>query len=105
MADVDLRPEAGPLTKVLAAFEAGADGFDDIVRRTGLRRDVAEAAVDHLVRMGRLEARSLSVGCPTGGCGTCASGRADGTAGCGAAGPSTARRGPVLVALRLRRDA
>lgn len=95
----------GPLTRVLAAFEAGAGSLADIAERTGLGADVVEAAVDHLVRLGRIEASTLGVGCPGGGCGSCASGHADGSAGCGAAGPSASRRGPVLVSLRLRRGA
>lgn len=92
-----------PLQAVLQAFTDGAGSLDDISRMTGLDRDVVSASVDHLRRMGRIEAKELSMGCPGGGCGSCASGRSDGTAGCGAAGPSTARRGPVLVQLGLRR--
>ena len=93
----------GPLTRVLDAFEAGAGTLGDIEDATGLTRDVVSASVDHLVRMGRLEARALSLGCPSGGCGTCASAAADGAAGCGASGPSAGRRGAALVALTLRR--
>lgn len=95
----------GPLTQVLAAFSDGATGLDDIARRTGLSAQVVRASVDHLVRIGRIEARSLTVGCPSGGCGGCASASADGAAGCGASGPSATRTGPTLVALRLRRPA
>ncbi len=103
------RPPAdeGPLRRVLSAFEAGAVGVEDLARRTGLSRDVVEGAVEHLVRLGRIEARALSLGCPSGGCGTCASGRPDGSAGCGSCRPArtAGRGGPVLVALRLRRPA
>ena len=52
--------------------------------------------------MGRLDARELTVGCPEGGCGGCASGSGD-ASGCGAAGPSARRSGPVLVSLSARR--
>ncbi|WP_289032688.1 FeoC-like transcriptional regulator [uncultured Arsenicicoccus sp.] len=93
----------GPLQQVLAAFGSGARSLDEISRRTGLSRASVDAAVDHLVRMGRVEARELAAGCPDGGCGTCASGSADGDAGCGADGPSRRRSGPVLVELTLRR--
>lgn len=93
----------GPLRAVLDAFEAGATSLAEVVEHTGLDAGVVNAAVDHLVRSGRLDAKELSMGCPGGGCGTCASGRSDGTAGCGAAGPSAQRRGPVLVALSLHR--
>ena len=94
---------AGPLRLILAAFENGAGSLEQVAGRTGLPEDVVRAGVDHLVRLGRMEARELAMGCPASGCGGCLSGRADGTAGCGAAGPSKDRRGPVLVALTLRR--
>lgn len=93
----------GPLRQVLAAFASGASSLDAISRATGLSRSSVDAAVDHLVRMGRIEARELAAGCPDGGCGSCASGSADGDAGCGADGPSRRRSGPVLVQLTLRR--
>lgn len=93
-----------PLNAVLDAFRAGAHSLDDIGERTELDRDVVEAAVDHLRRMGLVEAKELAMGCPGGGCGSCASGRADGTAGCGSSGPSATRSGPVLVQLTLRRS-
>lgn len=93
----------GPLTQVLTAFEEGAASLADVAAATGLSADVVAASVGHLVRMGRLEARELSMGCPGGGCSTCASALFDRTPGCGASGPSSARRGPALVALSLRR--
>ncbi|MGN6245719.1 MAG: FeoC-like transcriptional regulator [Motilibacteraceae bacterium] len=92
-----------PLRAVLDAFDAGAASLAEVSRRTGLDRDVVDAAVDHLVRLGRLSAQQLAVGCPPSGCGGCASGAADGGAGCGAEGPSAVRSGPVLVALSVRR--
>jgi hypothetical protein len=91
-----------PLRSVLDAIDSGAGSRADIVRATGLRADLVAAAIDHLVRMRRLEARALTSGCPSGGCGSCASGIGD-APGCGAVGPSPARTGPVLVALSVRR--
>ncbi len=93
----------GPLRVVLATFADGAGSLEDVASRTGLPAEVVRAGVDHLVRLGRIEARELAVGCPSSGCGGCLSGRQDGTPGCGAAGPSLNRRGPALVALTLRR--
>jgi hypothetical protein len=90
-----------PLRDVLGAVEAGAPTLDDVARRTGMAPDAVRAAVDHLVRMGRLGADRLTVGCADGGCGACPSG-VDGAPGCGAPGPSSSG-GPVLVALTLRR--
>lgn len=92
---------AAPLRAVLDAFAAGAHTRAELARATGLRPDVVDAALDHLVRMGRVQAKELSTGCPTGGCGSCASGNA-GAPGCGAPGPSPQRRGPALVQLTLR---
>lgn len=89
-----------PLRDVLGAVEAGAPTLHDVARRTGLAPDVVRVAVDHLVRMGRLGADRLTVGCADGGCGGCPSG-VDGAPGCGASGPSPSG-GPVLVALTLR---
>jgi len=93
---------SSPLRAVLAAFEDGAGSKADIARATGLRADVVDAAVEHLVRLGRLRAEHLGSGCPSGGCGSCASGH-DGAPGCGASAPSPRRAGPVLVQLSLRR--
>lgn len=92
---------AGPLRAVLAALQDGAPSLHDVCLRTKLDRDVVDAAVDHLVRMGRISAKELAIGCPGGGCGSCASG-VDGSPGCGAHGASAARSGPVLVALSVR---
>ena len=84
-----------PLSAVLAAFESGAATLADVGSATGLSRDVVDASVAHLVR-------ELSVGCPSGGCGGCAS-AVGGEPGCGAPGPSRRRSGPALVALTVRR--
>jgi len=93
---------SSPLSAVLGAFTAGARSRAELARNTGLRPDVVDAAIEHLVRMGRLEAKELAGGCPTGGCGSCASG-VDDAPGCGASARSSARTGPVLVELRLKR--
>lgn len=94
---------SGPLASVLSAFEGGAGTLAEVAARTGLAADVVSAAVDHLVRLGRLDAKELAMGCPSGGCGSCASASAEGTPGCGADAPNPGRRGPVLVALTRRR--
>jgi hypothetical protein len=86
---------------VLTALQEGAPSLQDVCARTSLDRDVVDAAVDHLVRMGRVSAKELAIGCPGGGCGSCASG-VDDAPGCGAHGPSSTRSGPVLVALSVR---
>lgn len=91
---------ATPLRAVLDAFAAGARSRHDVCARTGLSRDTVDAAIGHLVRMGRLEATELSVGCPDGGCGSCAAGHGE-SPGCGASTASAGRRGPVLVSLSL----
>lgn len=96
------RAAAGPLSRVLSAFRAGAVSLDQIAEQTGLAPTIVRTSVAHLIRMGRIQARELSMGCPGGGCAACASATADGTPGCGAAGPSPQRRGPVLVQLTLR---
>jgi hypothetical protein len=93
---------SSPLRSVLTAFEEGARSRTEVCAATGLRRDVVDAAIEHLLRLGRLDARELAVGCPDGGCGSCASGHGD-APGCGASGPSTRRSGPVLVSLSVRR--
>lgn len=91
----------GPLRGVLDALEAGASSIDEVATRTSLSRDVVSASIDHLVRMGRLSVETMAFGCPGGGCGSCASGSGD-APGCGAAGPSVGRQGPVLVTIRTR---
>lgn len=93
---------SSPLSAVLDAMRSGAGSLDEVARTTGLAPDTVRAAVDHLRRLGRLEATELTSGCPSGGCGSCASGTVDGRAGCGSGGPSPTRSGPVLVQLTLR---
>ena len=94
----------GPLRLVLDAFRAGCSTESQIAAATSLSDEMVRAAIDHLVRTGDVTAKSLAMGCPSGGCGSCASGDTSGAVsqpGCGAAGPSTSRQGPVLVALTL----
>ncbi|HEY3408765.1 MAG TPA: FeoC-like transcriptional regulator [Propionicimonas sp.] len=92
----------GPLTTVLAEMQAGAPTVAEIVRRSGLEDSVVRAAVDHLVRSGRVESRELSMGCPASGCGGCASATDDGAPGCGLPSPVPGRRAG-LVTLSLAR--
>lgn len=92
---------SAPLSAVLDAFHAGARSLSEISQRTGLDAEVVQAAVEHLTRTGRLVAKQLAAGCPSGGCTSCASGQPDGKPGCGASGPSPRRSGPVLVQLTL----
>lgn len=87
-----------PLRAVLAELTAGAPTLDDVARRTGLDRELVGAAVDQLVRLGRVSSSTLSTTCPDAGCGGCAS-----TSSCGARGrPAPAGRRPVLVVLSVR---
>lgn len=88
----------GPLSLVSQALANGASSRADIAARTMLDPSVVDASLDHLIRMGRIKTEQLGSGCPDDGCGGCASGKADGSAGCGAAGPANAR-GPVLLRL------
>ena len=67
--------------------------MQDIVERTGLPRDVVDAAVGHLVRIGRVVAEELTTGCPGGGCGSCVFG-VDGRPGWGGGSRSAGRFGP-----------
>jgi FeoC like transcriptional regulator len=89
---------SGPLHLVLAEITAGTPTLTEIARRTGLTDDVVRAAIDHLVRAGRITSTELSVGCTTGGCGTCPSSR-----GCSLPAALGDRR-PGLVSLTLTRS-
>lgn len=93
----------GPVSAVLAELSRGAASLDEVSRVTGLSRESVDVAVAQLVRMGRVDARELTMGCPSGGCGSCASGSSEGMPGCGSAAPGPRRTGPVLVALSVRR--
>lgn len=77
-------PHRSPLAAVLAAFQGGAASVAEVRLRTGLDHDVVDAAVEHLVRMGRLERSAVDLGCVGDGCDSCpASGVG---AGCDTAG-------------------
>nr|WP_300143490.1 FeoC-like transcriptional regulator [Propionicimonas sp.] len=93
---------SGPLSLVLAEIESGTSTLAEMARHSGLDETVVRAAVDHLVRSGRLEARELAIGCPPSGCGGCAMAADDKTPGCGASAPAAGRR-PALVTLTLTR--
>ena len=84
----------GPLRRVLAAIEGGAGSQNEIAQATGLARDVVAASVDHLLRLGRLEAHRLSSGCPGGSCAACVAGTPSGSNAC-----EPAEGGPGLLAL------
>ncbi|MBK8462127.1 MAG: hypothetical protein IPL36_03470 [Nigerium sp.] len=90
---------SGPLSAVLAAFTAGAGSLTEIQATTGLSRDVVAASVEHLVRLGRLEAKAIALGCPSSGCGSCASASTGGRP-CHP-GPNPGRRGRTFVTLSL----
>jgi len=90
---------SAPLSAVLSAFRGGAHTLADVQRTSGLRADVVEAAVEHLVRLGRLDREQVGAGCTTGGCGGCGA-SPDAGGACGSARPAAS--GPVLVALTVR---
>jgi hypothetical protein len=89
---------SGPLHLVLAEIATGTPTLREIARRTGLTGDVVHAAIDHLVRAGRITSTELSLGCPTGGCGTCPT-----SGGCALPAVLGERR-PGLVSLTLARS-
>jgi hypothetical protein len=84
----------GPLSAVLDQMSKGTSTVAAMARNTGIDVDVLRAALDHLVRTGRVAAHELPIGCPTGGCGSCAS-----ATGCGVAPANGARRGLVTLSL------
>jgi hypothetical protein len=63
--------QTGPLRAVLEAFASGVTVRADVCRITGLPRDVVDAAIGHLVRVGRITAKPLSMGCSESACGGC----------------------------------
>lgn len=83
----------GPLRAVLTEMTRGARSLDAVAESTGLSQDVVAAAVDHLVRLGRVSANDLAgSGCATSGaCGGCAL-----RSGCGV------KAGSGLVAFTVR---
>ena len=88
---------------VLDEVRAGTPTVAEMARRCDLDEDVVRAAVEHLVRAGRIEARELSLGCPPSGCGGCASAGTDGEPGCGRPAATTPGRRAGLVTLTLSR--
>ena len=94
---------SGPLTTVLAEMQAGTPTVAEIVRRSGLEDSVVRAAVEHLVRSGRVESRELSMGCPASGCGGCDSANDDGAPGCGLPSPVPGRRAGLVTLTLTRR--
>ena len=95
-------PTTGPLRRVLLALEAGATSRAALARHTGLDGELVDAALTHLVRLGRVRAEALGSSCPSQGCGRCPSGRADGVPGCVLRGPA-ASASLVAVTLVQRR--
>lgn len=94
---------SGPLSIVLAELEAGTPTVAEMVRRSGLDESVLRAAVDHLIRSGRIEARELSMGCPASGCGGCASATDSGKPACGLTAPVSGRRAGLVTLTLTRR--
>lgn len=66
--------EASPLRAVLAELSAGTRTLHDLARRTGLDRDLVEAMVEQLVRLGRVRSSTLSPSCQVTRCRGCPSG-------------------------------
>jgi len=94
---------SGPLSAVLSELEAGTPTLAEIVRRSGLEESMVRAAVDHLVRSGRVQSRELSMGCPASGCGGCASASDDGAPDCGLPSPVPGRRAGLVTLTLARR--
>lgn len=77
-------PHRSPLAAVLAAFQGGAASVAEVRLRTGLDGEVVDAAVEHLIRIGRLERSAVDLGCAGDGCDNCPASGAG--ASCGTAG-------------------
>ena len=88
---------------VLDEIRGGTPTIAEMARRCDLDEAVVRAAIDHLVRAGRIEARELSFGCPPSGCGGCASASTEGEPGCGRAAVAPSGRRAGLVTLTLSR--
>lgn len=88
-----------PLTAVVAAIRSGSGTIAEVERATGMPRDVVEAVLDHLGRLGRLTSEQVQVGCPATGCGSCllSSGVSRSCPGAGSPRPGS---GAVLMSLR-----
>jgi hypothetical protein len=63
-----------PLREVLAAIEDGVSTRPEIARRTGLDPVLVDGAVEYLVRARLVVVPMTGSGCPSGGCGDCATG-------------------------------
>lgn len=90
---------SGPLHRVLGAFENGASTLSEVATVTGLSKEMVDSAVAHLQRAGRLEAKELSFGCPSSGCGSCPSGKGNGQPGCGASAAGRGGRSVVQLSI------
>lgn len=86
----------GPLRAVVAAIDSGAGSVEDVVRRTGLDRELVNLAISRLIALGRLQVSASPAGCAFGNCGSCARFGATPEPGCSAVGSG---RGPVLLTL------
>jgi FeoC like transcriptional regulator. len=73
---------SGPLSAVLAEVAAGTSSVPEMARHQGLDEAVVRAALDHLVRAGRINRSALGTACGPDGCSGCALAK-----GCAAAGP------------------
>ena len=60
-----------PLTQVLQTVEDGVRTVPAIAETTGLDRDLVSAALDHLIRSGRLGGVTLAALCSPSTCGGC----------------------------------
>ena len=69
------------MSAVLAEVAAGTSSVPEMARRQGLEEAVIRAALDHLVRAGRINRAALGESAPD-GCSGCALAK-----GCAAAGP------------------
>ena len=61
----------GPLSLVMEACENDVRSVQAIARTTWLSLGVVGAAVDHLVRSGRVQMMPMVSGCTPGACGAC----------------------------------
>ncbi|MGW1076288.1 FeoC-like transcriptional regulator [Streptomyces sp. NPDC002537] len=86
-----------PLRQVLAAVREanGSVRLDDIARRLGLAPDEVASMVDYWVHRGELTREEVGGGCPSGGCGGCAS-----VSSCGTGTSLRKRKGPLLLTIR-----
>ncbi len=93
---------SSPLRSVLRAFEDGARSRAEVTRTTGLRPETVDAAIEHLVRVGRVRAEPVSTSCPSGSCGGCPLSNGHGS-GCGTATVAVRPSGAALVTLSVVR--